>query len=358
MPSGCATARLPDEHGAGRPAQYSDFALVRGTFMSARAFSRREFVSAVSLGVGASWLTGFSQASNRSGSMQVAWGSAVTAPGIVRSNVSFKSGIDDVPALLAYPRARGRYPAVLVIHSSWLVEPYVAETVAMLAQAGFVGLAVDLFHFFPKVSSWEEARRAQGPEIAKLIETEFREPRMVRNLQSGIVYLRTQPFTETGGVGVMGFCGGGWNALLFGAQSNDVGAVVAYYAPVDSSNIQHRAPLALASYLRVPVQYHGVRADPNAPPADVDRLQAILAAQGTPFERHTYDSEHGFFGYDRNGIFDPTAAALSWRRTVDFLRRHVGRKTPARRLAPAAPADLHERGPSSAVGDHVMFHGH
>lgn len=148
------------------------------------------------------------------------------------------------------------------------------------------------------------------------------------------------------------------DALLFGAQSNDVGAVVAYYAPVGSSNIQHRAPLELASYLRVPVQYHGVRGDPNAPQADVDRLQAILAAQGTRFERYAYDSAHGFFAYNRNGIFDPTAAKLSWERTVAFLRKYLGRRAPVHRLVPAASGDIHERGPARTVGDHLMFHSH
>lgn len=177
--------------------------------MTSRAFTRRQFVSAVSFAIAGIGLTGGSQASKRSRPMQVPWGTAFSDPRIARRSVSFKSGTDNVAALLAYPRAHGRYPVVLVIHASWLVEPYIGETVAMLAQVGFVGLAVDLFHFFPQVSSWEEARRAQGPETAKLIETEFREPRMVRNLQSGIEYLRTQPFTATGGVGVIGFCGGG-----------------------------------------------------------------------------------------------------------------------------------------------------
>ena len=181
---------------------------------------------------------------------------------------------------------------------------------------------------------------------------------MVRNLQSGIDYLRAQPFTAPGGVGVIGSCGGGWNALLFGAQSNDVGAVVAYYAPVGSSNIQHRAPLDLVSYLRVPVQYHGCRTDPNVPSADVDRLQGELNARQTPFDRHTYDAEHGFFAYDRIGIFNSAAAALAWERTVKFLRRHVGRTVLARPLAPQASTGVRGPGIVSSAGDHLAFHIH
>jgi hypothetical protein len=90
----------------------------------------------------------------------------------------------------------------------------------------------------------------------------------------------------------------------------------------------------------------------------VDRLQAILAAQATPFERYTYDAEHGFFAYDRNGIFDSTAATLSWERTLVFLGKYLGRPAPVHRLAPATSADLNKRGPATGVGDHLMFHSH
>lgn len=246
---------------------------------------------------------------------------------------------------------------MVVIHASWLVEPYVGETVAMLAGAGFVGLAVDLFHFFPRVSSWEEARRTQGPQTAKLTEEQFREPRMVRNLQAGVSYLRAQPFVATGGVGVLGFCGGGWNALLFSAQSADVGCTVAFYAPVGSSDIQHRAPLELADYLRTPVQYHGVQEDPNAPPGDVDRLQAMLAKRGTRFERFTYQAAHGFFAYDRAGIFNPAAAALAWDRALTFLRKHTGRSLRSRPLAPPASAGT-PKNPRGTPGAHLALHAH
>jgi carboxymethylenebutenolidase len=326
--------------------------------MSTRAFSRREFVSAFSIGLGTRCLVGCAHVGGRPEALRIVWGEATADPRILQQTVTFTSGEDNVPALLAYPRASGRHPAVLVIHASWLIEPYVGETVAMLAQAGFVGLAVDLFHFFPKVSSWEEARRAQGAETAKLIETEFRERRMVSNLQSGIDYLRKQPFTRPGAVGVIGFCGGGWNALLFGAQSSDIGAVVAYYAPVGLSNIQHRAPVDLPSYIRVPVQYHGVRADPNAPPPDVDRFQALLAAQGTVFERHTYDAEHGFFAYDRTGIFKAADAAASWQRTVTFLRTNLRRPPSWRELAPPARENTDNRARARTAGDHLFFHHH
>jgi carboxymethylenebutenolidase len=169
-----------------------------------------------------------------------------------------------------------------------------------------------------------------------------------------IVRFRTH--TAAGGVGVLGFCGGGWNALLFGAQSTDVGAVVAYYAPVGSSDIQHRAPLDLASYIAVPVHYHGVRDDPDAPAADVDRLQAIITARGTPFERYTYDAKHGFFAFDRDGIFDSAAAKISWERTVTFLHKFLGRPAPVHRLAPAP--SIIENGPRKSSGDHLIFHSH
>lgn len=217
--------------------------LEKGEFITVRAFTRREFVSAVSLGVGAICLTGYSQASKRSRAMQVIWGTASTDPGIVRSTVTFKGGKRQCAGTACLP-TRSRSLSNSARHSCELAR---------------------------RAICWRDSCHACASGV--------RRPR------------------------------GG--------------------------------PIPLLSRTSHP---------------DVDRLQAILATQGTFFERYTYDSEHGFFAYDRDGIFDSTAATLAWQRTVAFLRKHLGRTSPGRQLAPAASANIHERGPIEAVGDHFMFH--
>ncbi len=66
---------------------------------------------------------------------------SATKPGsdIVLSEVSFQSGDDVVPALLARPAGAGEFPAVVVIHANSLREPYIGETVGRLAKGRLRG---------------------------------------------------------------------------------------------------------------------------------------------------------------------------------------------------------------------------
>jgi carboxymethylenebutenolidase len=177
----------------------------------------------------------------------------------------------------------------------------------------------------------------------------FSERRLLSNIQAGVRFLRRQPGV-TGGVALLGFCGGGWNALLLSAQSPDVGAVVAFYAPVAQSDQQHRAPMDLASYLRVPVLYHHPKNDQWVPTADVDRFVATLRAQGTMITRLDYDAAHGFFAWNREQVFSEAAASHAWQATVPFLRQYAGRPLVRRPIAEARTGAL-STGTEVRVGD-------
>ena len=260
------------------------------------------------------------------------WGAAITEPRVVMDTVTLFDGRDSIRAYIARPRGSGRHPAVIVLHANRITEPYIASTTAMLAEAGFVALAV--------------AR-------------EFREPRLVRNVQAGIEYLRRESDVDPGGVALVGFCGGGWNALLLSAQLSDVGAVVAFYAPVASSDVQHRSPLELVSYIRVPVLYQRAMSDQFIPLSDVERFETALRTQGTPIERIDYDAAHGFFAWNRNGVFDEQEATRAWAATVRFLREHAGRSLQSRDLAPARTSFVPSHGVGAArlASMHVLHLG-
>lgn len=270
--------------------------------------------------------------------------------------VTIPSGKDQVPAILARPSRPGTYPAVIVLHANWLVEPYIGETAAMLAQAGFVALAVDVYHMAPRVETWEEAQAVPRPVVMEAIDKGFRESRMVGNIESGIEYLRSRKEVAPGGVGILGFCGGGWNALITSAQLGDIVAVVAFYAPVTRSDGQHRSPMELLPFMQVPVLFHLALKDPFINPVEVDSFASALSRQGTPIDVHRYDADHGFFAYNRDQRFSDSAATAAWQRTIPFLKQHLPQRPTARDLAPRrddAPQGYLENGSGGSLhGSH------
>ena len=274
------------------------------------------------------------------------WSTAAPDPDVTMDTVQVTSGADRMTGYLARPYASGRHPAVIILHANRLTEPYIASVTEMLGKAGFVALALDIFHFLPGNATWEDAQRTPGDSVRAALDRGFREPRLMRDVQAGIDYLQAQPFVAEGGVAMLGFCGGGWNSLLAAAQLADVGAVVAFYAPVALSDAQHRAPMEVADYIRVPVQFHYALRDRFIPAGDVDRFSEALRTRGTPIEIYDYNAEHGFFAWNRTGVFSAAAATAAWERVVPFLWRYAGQPVRPRPMAPTGRAEGARAGPS------------
>jgi len=104
-------------------------------------------------------------------------------------------------------------------------------------------------------------------------------------------------------------------ALLLGARSREVDAVVAY----------HPGPFSPAEMARLkqPVLIHQGTADKALPAGQTEALVKNLKAQRIPTEVFWYEgADHGFLAYTRPS-YRPDYAKLSWERTVDFLNRHL-----------------------------------
>ena len=59
--------------------------------------------------------------------------------------IKYGGGIGAVRAL---PKGKGKRPAVIILHERYGIDQHTKDLTAKLAQAGFVGLAPDLFHRF------------------------------------------------------------------------------------------------------------------------------------------------------------------------------------------------------------------
>jgi carboxymethylenebutenolidase len=230
-------------------------------------------------------------------------------PRVQHGRVSFKhNGADTIDGYLARPKSEGTYPAVLVIAGNKISEEYIPNTCAALALAGFVGLAPNIFHPLP--DSTPSNNEAYGKFLAHHTELDI-----LDDVQSGVSYLRAQPFVRSGGMGVIGFCMGGRIAMLFGARSREMDAVVPFHpAPMKEQEV---------SRLRVPVQIHHGTADRAVAVTETQKTEKMLRAQGTSAEVFLYEgADHGFLAYTRR-FYKPDAAKLAWTRTTRFLHKHI-----------------------------------
>ena len=241
---------------------------------------------------------------------------ALDNPNITHGKVTFKSGTDTIDGYLSRPKAKGRYPIVIVVAGNRISEEYIPNTTAILAQGGFIGLAPNIFSLQTDSMSAEEKRR--------IATTEITDEHVFRDIQAGIDYLKKQSFVKRKRVGITGFCFGGRIALMFAARSREVNAVVPFYGTLRLPPEANRptGPFDVVSRIKAAVQGHYALKDTGIEQADVKKFFDMLKQQGTKSELYNYEAEHGFFAYTRPA-YNADAAKLAQHRMLEFFEKHL-----------------------------------
>jgi carboxymethylenebutenolidase len=223
--------------------------------------------------------------------------------------VEFKSNGATAAGFLAVPES-GRGAGVIVIQEWWGLVPHIKNVCERFAAEGFVALAPDLFH----------GRTATSPDEAGKLMMALNIEQAEKDLRGAIEYLLAHERVAGASVGTVGFCMGGALSLYAASKNEQVGACVVFYGghPKVKPDLERmRAPL-LGLYAEL---------DDFATPALARELEAKLKSLGKSAEIHVYDdARHAFFNDDRPEVYDAEAAADAWRRTVSFLREHLGEK--------------------------------
>lgn len=229
-------------------------------------------------------------------------------PAIVTSRVTVPSpdGHGSISGLLARPaKARGKLPAVLVIHENRGLNPYIEDVVRRLAKAGYMALGPDGLSSVGGYPGNDEKGRELQAKLnpGKLLEDFF----------ASFEYLRDHK-DSTGKVGAVGFCYGGGVCNALAVAYPDMGASVPYYG---------RQPKAEeVAAIKAPLLIHYAEADERINAGWLP-YQAALIANQKRYQVHFYPgTQHGFHN-DSTPRFDKAAADLSWQRTLDFFDENL-----------------------------------
>lgn len=208
------------------------------------------------------------------------------------------------PAVVFHAASPGS-PAIVLIQEWWGINEQICGTAQRLADAGYNVLIPDLYR--GKQASFSERDEAQH-----LMGSLNFPDALFQDLVGAVTTARE----HHGKVGVMGFCMGGALTLAAAVHIPAASAAVCFYgAP----------PAALADprKLQVPLQCHFADHDDWVTAEVVRNLEEALRDVKVEHEIHRYDAHHAFFNEARPEVHDPEAAALSWRRSLDFLARHL-----------------------------------
>lgn len=243
---------------------------------------------------------------------------AVSAPG--RHEVSLAGSGVTLGGILFRPASTSKLlPAIIVLHG-WARPgvpgaPRVEATARRLSEQGYVALALSL-RGWPPSAGWDDCGRQQPDDIAKAAD-----------------WLATLPGVDTDSIGVLGFSLGGQVALLSGARSRRIKAIVAYfpitdiqlwgdtttnagirnfYVPLVCDTAHGGSPVHVAAQIQAPVLLiHGDR-DTEVPTEQSVRMRDALQNANRSVELLIISGgDHGFKGEQEEQAWSTVSKFLS-----------------------------------------------
>lgn len=204
-------------------------------------------------------------------------------------------------AYLALPKGTGPFPAIVVIHEWWGLNPNIEHWADRLASAGWAALAVDLY----------------GGVVATDRDTALATMKAVDNAKASkiiadaIAFVASDPRIKAPTRAVIGWCfGGGWSLQTALAHPELDGAII-YYGQLETD------PAKLAAIKARVLGVFGTK-DEGIPMTAVDAFEAALKQAKVRAEIKRYDADHGFAN-PSNPKYDQVSASDAWKHVMAFL---------------------------------------
>lgn len=222
--------------------------------------------------------------------------------------------------LVFEPQGKGPFPGLVVAqhipvaHAGLEGDPFQIDVGERLARAGYAVAMPHFFHWWPKEADIEIKRK------------EFRDDRAAADFAAAYKLLASLDKVDEDRIGVLGHCWGGrlcWLGACHIPQFK--AAVMLYGGRIKTGMGEGSVPLiGLAGRIRCPVMGLFGNEDQNPSPADVNELDAALAAAGVPHEFHRYDGAgHGFQDYTNAERYRKHASDDAWQKLFGFFAEHL-----------------------------------
>ena len=191
---------------------------------------------------------------------------------------------------------------------------FYVELAERFAQAGYHAIALDYFGRTAGLGPRDEEFEYM-PHVQQLTV-----PGVQQDAVAAMAALKER--TGATAVATVGFCLGGFESFLAGADIPGLAAVIGFYGVLTGSRFGVEGPLERAADIRAPLLGLFGGADQAIPVEQVEEFDAKLTEARLDHEIHVYPgAPHSFF--DRRFEEYAEACEDAWRRMLGFLERHT-----------------------------------
>lgn len=241
----------------------------------------------------------------------------MAAAQIREQTLRYRSGQTELQGSLAWDEARaGTRPGVLVVHEWWGCNDYVRRRARMLAELGYVAMAVDMYGDGRVANSPDEAGGLMQAVLGNRAALESR-------FEAAVDLLRGHPSVDPMKIGAIGYCFGGAVVLHAARIGMTLTGVVSFHGSLGA--LQKAAPDGVKARV---LACHGA-ADALIPQKDVDAFEQEMSAAHANYRLVSYPGAmHSFTNPDADanakkyGLplrYDAAADQRSWQDMQDFF---------------------------------------
>jgi carboxymethylenebutenolidase len=215
-----------------------------------------------------------------------------------------------VEGYLAEPSGGAAAAGVVVIQEWWGLTDQIKGVADRLAKVGYRALVPDLYRGKSTLDAKEAEHLMGGLNFGDAAGQDVR---------GAVQHLKSSGSAKAG---VTGFCMGGALTLLAAVNVPEADACAAWYGFPPLEYVD-------ASKIKAPLLGHYATEDQFFPIAKVDELEKKLRDAKVKFEFHRYKAKHAFANEEANERnlppleYNPQAAEQAWKRTLEFLERHL-----------------------------------
>jgi len=244
----------------------------------------------------------------------LALGSAVFAA-IKTREVEYRQGETRLQGFFAWDDAvKGRRPGVLVVHEWWGHNEHARNQAKRLAEAGYVGFALDMYG---------KGKVATHPKDAEAFMTEAtKDPLVVTaRFNAALELLKRNAHVDPKKIAAIGYCFGGGVVLGQARAGLDLAAVASFHGVLAT-----QTP-AEPGKVRARILVQTGEDDPMIPPAQVEAFKNEMMAAGAKFDVITYPgARHSFTNPHADAVGMPALAynadadQKSWAKMLEMFR--------------------------------------
>ncbi len=229
--------------------------------------------------------------------------------------IEYKQGDTVLQGLIAWDgAAKGKRPGVLVVHEWWGHNEHARNQAKRLAEAGYVGFALDMYG---------KGKVATHPYQAKAFMAEAtKDPAAVAaRFNAALEQLKQDPHVDPGKIAAIGYCFGGSVVLGRARAGADLAAVASFHGSLGTNHPAERGKVTA----RVLVLTGA--ADPFIPPDQVAAFTKEMEAAGANFQVVSYPgAKHSFTNpaADKAGMdalaYNAEADQKSWAAMLELFK--------------------------------------